>query len=302
MSLARKFILAALPLFSLALTGCGLVNSNQFTAEQTISKTFSGKSWGQERAPQLIVETFNGKIEATVSEGGGTIHVDVTKHAGGPTQEEADEGVEAIQVDMTQDKDAIRIRVHNSDEALFASRGASVALQVPVGTVFDLRTTNGNTSVIGLAGDVVAESTNGKMQVKGSTGQLQLTTSNGPIQVEGGARRVDAHTSNGSIQVHTAKAVINAQTSNGAINFEGQLPAGDHSLRTNNGRIVVALPADAQFRIDASTSHGGISNEFTLAETDESGKTHLKGSVGKDPVTSIKLETSNGKIEIKHEK
>jgi DUF4097 and DUF4098 domain-containing protein YvlB len=278
MSFTRTLTLAALALFSLSLAGCGLVNSNQFTAEQTISKTFSGKFWGRERAPQLVVETFNGKIEATVSEGGGSVHVDVTKHAGGPTQEEADEGVEAIQVDMSQDKDTIRIRVRNSDETLFANRGASVSLQVPVGTLFNLRTTNGKTSVIGLAGDVTAETT------------------------DGGARRVEAKTSNGSIKVHTAKAVVNAQTSNGAIDFAGQLPAGEHSFETDNGKIAIALPADAQFRIDASTSHGGISSDFTLTQTDESSKTHLKGSVGKEPATSIKLETSNGKIVITQHK
>jgi DUF4097 and DUF4098 domain-containing protein YvlB len=70
-------------------------------------------------------------------------------------------------------------------------------------------------------------------------------------------------------------------------------------LQTSNGRITLALPADAEFRIDASTSNGKIKNGFDLDDKEKSNKNHLRGTVGKDPKVAIKLRTSNGSIEIR---
>ena len=41
-------------------------------------------------------------------------------------------------------------------------------------------------------------------------------------------------------------AVLALSTSNGGVGFQGSLAAGDHSVRTNNGSIDVALPANAK--------------------------------------------------------
>jgi DUF4097 and DUF4098 domain-containing protein YvlB len=277
----------------LSLTGCWVVGINTFSAEQEISETFKTKA-----TPHIVVDTFNGAIDVTPGDKG-TVEARVIKRAGGASQEEAEADLENVEVSMTQEGDTIRIVARKTDQSMWSNRGASVDLQVPDGTVLDLGTSNGKVNVIAVAGDVTARSSNGPIQIKGSRGKLDLTTSNGAIQTEGGAGRLDLKTSNGPITIKATKAVVNARTSNGAVQFAGRLPDGEHLLQTSNGRITLALPADAEFRIDASTSNGKIKSGFDLDDKEKSNKNHLRGTVGKDPKVAIKLRTSNGSIEIR---
>jgi DUF4097 and DUF4098 domain-containing protein YvlB len=96
--------------------------------------------------------------------------------------------------------------------------------------------------------------------------------------------------------------VVKAHGTNGAINFSGTLADGPHSFATNNGRILLTLPPDAQFKVDAATSNGAITSDFTAAASARSDKKHLLATVGENPTATIKLRTSNGAIEIRKKK
>jgi Putative adhesin len=293
---ARKHWLALGLAAVLLLPGCWVVNFNPFTAEQEVSDTFKTTA-----TPRIVVDTFNGAIDVTPGEKG-IVEARVTKRAGGSTQEEAEQDLENIEVTMKQDGDKIEIKVGKTDQSMFSNRGASVDLQVPEGTVLDVRTTNGKVNVVAVTGNVKARSSNGAIHVKGSRGKLDLTTSNGGIQAEGGAGRLDLKTSNGPIAVKSTKAVVNARTSNGAIQFTGRLNDGDNSFQSSNGKIALALPSDAEFSLDATTSNGRIKSDFTVDEEEKASKHRLRGAVGKDPKATIKVHTNNGSIEIREQK
>ena len=62
---------------------------------------------------------------------------------------------------MKQEGDKIEIKVGKTDQSMFSNRGASVDLQVPEGTVLDVRTTNGKVNVVAVTGNVKARSSNG---------------------------------------------------------------------------------------------------------------------------------------------
>ncbi len=147
-----------------------------------------------------------------------------------------------------------------------------------------------------------ANSSNGVIRVKGSKGKLNLTTSNGAIQAEGGSGRLDLKTSNGPIAVKSNKAVVHAQTSNGTIQFNGRLGDGENSFQSSNGKIVLGLPASAEFRLDATTSNGHIHSDFAMDGDEETSKHVLRGTIGKNPKADIKAHTSNGSIEIREQK
>jgi DUF4097 and DUF4098 domain-containing protein YvlB len=69
-------------------------------------------------------------------------------------------------------------------------------------------------------------------------------------------------------------------------------------LRTDNAVIVVTLPAASSFTLDAATSNGKIISGFAV-KGDNPRDTELKGTVGSDSQASLKLQTSNGNIEIR---
>jgi DUF4097 and DUF4098 domain-containing protein YvlB len=279
------------------LAGCGVFNFvSPFTAEETISKSFTTT-----KAPRILVETFNGGVDVVTTEVD-TVQAKVTKHAGGKTQEDAENDLENIEVAMEQEGNTIRIVTRVTDGAPIGNRGATVDLQVPAGSQVDVTTSNGKITADGPTGDVRAQSTNGSIHVKESKGKLELKTTNGPIVVKGGRGQLSLGTSNGNIEIDSDNCLIKAGTSNGAIHFKGKPGSGDNSLHTTNGKIGVRLPADAEFRITAHTTNGSVHNDFTLDRTDASDRTSLQGTVGENPKASLHLQTTNGTIEIRPER
>jgi hypothetical protein len=57
------------------------------------------------------------------------------------------------------------------------------------------------------------------------------------------------------------------------------------------------LPANAQFVVDAETSNAKISSDFAVTSQDVSDN-RLRGAVGNDPGVTLRLQTSNGPIEL----
>jgi DUF4097 and DUF4098 domain-containing protein YvlB len=279
------------------LVGCGAFNfASPFTAEEVVAKSFSTA-----KSPRIEIDTFNGSIDV-VTAGDDSVKAKVTKHAGGSTQEAAENELENIDVIMEQDGDTVRITAKVVDGKPIGSRGAAVELEVPPGSVLQLSTSNGKVTAAGRTGDVTAHSSNGPIHVKESKGKLDLSTSNGAIVVQGGSGRLDLKTSNGNIEIHSDHCLMHAGTTNGSIQFNGEPADGENSLHTSNGRIAVHMPADARFHIDAQTSNGSITNEFTLDRTEDQSRTSLRGTVGEAPKTTLQLRTTNGSIEIHPQK
>src|SRR5262249_48604123 len=143
--------------------------------------------------------------------------------------------------------------------------GVSAVVHVPPGALLDLRTDNGAVQLTAGTGEVRVRTSNGAIRVKDSKGSLRLTTANGAIAVTGARGPVDLKTLNGSITLQGEKVVVKAHTSNSGIRFTGVLADGKHSFSTNNGTIVLTLPANAKFQMDAETTNGTIVNDFSSA-------------------------------------
>src|SRR5262249_40602772 len=126
----------------------------------------------------------------------------------------------------------------------------------------------------------------------------------------------------GRIEDEATAAVVLARSSNGNVRFAGGLAAGEHSLKTSNGGITLAVPGSARFHVSARTSNGSVTNRLAGLDI-ESGKPgsnplagRLNGAAGSAPASggvtrastttapiaeaenaiNVDLETSNGGI------
>lgn len=286
----------------LIIAGCGPFKlSNRFSAVETVLKSYSvqGKQ-------QIVAETFNGAIDVLTG-APDKVEIKVTKRTGGSSQEAADDDLDNIDVHFEQAGNKIVINVRSINPKPFLNRGAAIEIQVPEGSTLDLKTTNGKVGSVGLVGDTVVHTSNGPIQAQGTRGTLDLETSNGAISVQGGVGKIRAKSSNGGIDITADKTLLDAHTSNGRISFKGKLGAGDHVLSTSNGSVSVKLPADAAFKLEARTSNGKISTDFTSdSETPgkkkKPSKSQLSGTFGDGPTSaSLDIHTSNGSIEIRHQ-
>jgi DUF4097 and DUF4098 domain-containing protein YvlB len=266
-------------------------------AEEVLSQSFKT---GQ--APTVAVELFNGAIEI-VADAENAVKARVVKQSQDLTKEQAEEGLKYINVKMTQEKDTIRITAQRlQNKNWHTQEGASAEIHVPAGAALDLRTSNGVVKLTGGTGKVTIRTSNGAIKVKDSKGLLHLNTANGAIVVAGATGLVELETTNGPIELQAEKAVVKARGSNSEVRFSGTLAEGAHSLSTSNGRILVTIPGDAQFKVDASTSNGSITSDFSTGATKHPGRQHLEATVGEKPAATIKLRTSNGSIEIRKRK
>src|SRR5271170_625267 len=136
-------------------------------------------------------------------------------------------------------------------------------VQVPHGVLFHALTTNGAVHCVNLESVVEAATTNGNVEV--STSEW-----------------ASAKTTNGSVHV----AMGNAKWS------------GELELMTTNGSVDVTLPASAEFKVDASTTNGGISSDFPITVQGTFGPKTLSGTVGAGG-RELKVATTNGGIELK---
>jgi hypothetical protein len=145
-------------------------------------------------------------------------------------------------VTVEADEKSLRVR---SARFFGGNYSTSGVLQLPPGE-YNLRgvTSNGRIGARGLRCRVLdLETSNGRIEVEDIEGdRVELDTSNGTIAARLSARRLEAATSNGSIRVE-ARAVRE----------------DTYQLKTSNGSIKLICPdPDAGYRIEASTSFGGI--------------------------------------------
>jgi DUF4097 and DUF4098 domain-containing protein YvlB len=264
-------------------------------AEEVVTKSFKTRGAGR-----LVVETFNGAVDVKTGDRG-MAQARVTKTAHGSDEQAAKDDLKNVEVTMTQDGDTLRIRARSVTTDPPGSRGAAVEVQVPPGAALELHTHNGSITVGGSPGEVTADTYNGGIQVQGGKGQLRLTTKNGAVRVTGGAGRVEARTGNGRITLQAVNAAVTAHTGNGAIHFTGALAKGDHSFETGNGAVVLTLPRDAQFRVEAGTGLGKVTSGFALDGAGGRRRNSLRGAVGDNPTATIKVRTGIGNVEIRPE-
>ena len=279
---------------ALVLSACGAnININLFTADEVISQSYPS---GIKR---VTVDVFNGSVDV-ITGTDASVKVDMTKRGGGNSQQDAQADLKNVEVTMTADGDTLRVIARRTDKRVdIGNSGASVNIRVPAGTTLDLRTSNGKVSMAGPVGDTTVRTSTGGIEVKAATGQLDLTTSNGQINVNGGTGQLTMDTSNGGISITSDNVVVAARTSNGQISYTGALANGKHSFHSNNAGIVITLPSNTNFNVDANTSNGKITSDFLVSVSGNMSDTELHGSVGQNPGISISLDTSNGNIEIR---
>jgi hypothetical protein len=109
----------------------------------------------------------------------------------------------------------------------------------------------------------------------------RITSSNGSVRVESIDGPARLRTSNGAVRISRLNGPTEVQTSNGSVDVNDQ--SGGITVRTSNGSVRVENIRGA---FEAVTSNGGIHARLTDPE----------------PQKSVKLESSNGTIELTMER
>lgn len=180
------------------------------------------------------------------------------------------------------------------------SYGAEFDIVAPAATALDLETSNGAVRIVGMNADVTARTSNGAMEVANSVGAINLNTSNGAVTLTSTVGAAVVVTTNGRVTAAPHEGSIDARTTNGAVDCDlARFDTTDAAtLRSDNGRVTVSLPAGVSVSFDAATSNGsvrveGFSVNYTLDDA-----AHKRGTIGTGRAT-LTIDTSNGDVTIR---
>ncbi|HYY72008.1 MAG TPA: DUF4097 family beta strand repeat-containing protein, partial [Candidatus Bathyarchaeia archaeon] len=155
-----------------------------------------------------------------------------------------------IEVRMPQQAD---LQIHTGDGAVDASR---------LNGNLTIDTRDGAVKASGLSGTVDLHTGDGAITVDTLKGDIRLRTGDGGIEARDLDGKVEADTGDGHIRLAGRFEALNVKTGDGSVNTQvlpGSKMASSWTLRTGDGSVDIALPADFQANIDATTGDGHIS-------------------------------------------
>lgn len=205
--------------------------------------------------------------------------------------------IEFKRIDKTKDptKPAGRVDVMVFDRSATANTRldcqavASVEMDVPAGATVQVQTRDGDITIAGVAGayagsqngDIMIEratklieagSLGGSIYLKDSSGRVNLSSAGGVVEVmnvrpSGDEDTFEVGTVSGDIQLsRVSNPKVTAKTVNGTVTMTGPLAkAGYYSFTNMAGDVVLGMPHDASFRLNAKVSEKhDIVSDFAL--------------------------------------
>lgn len=226
---------------------------------------------------KLRVSSFDGNIDVVPGRGNEIqVYYRVTKNGRLLKVNRADLDEELV-VRVEHDDDQLEISVKNKyEDRIFNWRNhmnVSFRVVVPGETSCDLRTSDGDISLMGLTSEQQCRTSDGNIRIsevrgsiRGSTsdgninlkqvrGSVELKTSDGDIVLDNVIGDVQSTTSDGNIRITRVKGNTYAKTSDGDVSFEDL--SGSLSASTSDGNIRGEI-VDLQKQLNARTSDGNI--------------------------------------------
>jgi hypothetical protein len=155
---------------------------------------------------------------------------------------------------------------------------ADVEMEVPAGATVQVQTRDGDINIVGIAaayagsqnGDIMIErvtklveagSVGGSISLKDSSGRVNLSSAGGGVEVinvraASVEDTFEVGTVSGDIQlVRVSNPRVMAKTVNGTLMMSGALvKSGSYAFTNMTGDVVLAMPSDASFRLNAKIS------------------------------------------------
>jgi DUF4097 and DUF4098 domain-containing protein YvlB len=166
-----------------------------------------------------------------------------------------------------------------------------------------VETVNGNIQVVGGSGAVSVRSVAGRITVQKASGRVQATTVNEGIRLLGVAGDMTAETTNGDIVIENAQtSSLEASTVNGDITFNGTVrDNGAYRLTTHSGDVRVGLGGAANATVFVRTFQGDFDSDFPIqlpdGQSNRSGSLRFNFTIGTGSAR-IEVQSFNGDINL----
>lgn len=205
-----------------------------------------------------------------------------------------------------------------SDLEINVPKGATIEIRlrsgdVEVSQVAEVRidNTSGDISLNDVTRAVEARTFSGDLSLENSAGRVQLRTISGDIDATN-IRTVEesddfnATSTSGDINLEgVAQARLSANTTSGMITLTGQLARrGTYELNSFSGDVVLNIPQDSAFSINARSPQGSITTDFAIKSASQADSQNLlergilSGTYGARDWANLTVQSFSGTVRL----
>ncbi|WP_341779334.1 DUF4097 family beta strand repeat-containing protein [Levilactobacillus sp. HBUAS70063] len=190
------------------------------------------------------------------------------------------------------------IRAFNNQLMNFTIRATNGSVRVDQLSAlhYDLTSTNGSVTLANVQGTGKVESTNGAIRVNDHEGDIGLNSRNGAIRLNHVSGHVNASTRNGSLRMQGLSGSGQFHSGNGKISVDVVKLAGDVTITGNGSADVTVVPGTA-YNFDVRNDDGSL-RAPRLAHLTLDDSHHKIGSLGENPVYTVKMDTVHGSVRL----
>jgi len=170
-----------------------------------------------------------------------------------------------------------------------------------IGGALKGKTVSGNVTVMGAAKGAYCKSVSGDVKVDDVVGDAELQTVSGTIEAGSVKGSITAENTSGDVKLIdvTDAKVIKAKTLSGDVDYVGVIYSdGSYNFKSHSGDVLLTVPSDAAFDLEAKTFSGSIESDFEITLTGKISKKELKGSVNGGGAT-LEVKTFSGDVHMK---
>jgi hypothetical protein len=120
-------------------------------------------------------------------------------------------------------------------------------------------------------------------------GSLRATSLIGPFRLRTSSKNVELEKLDGDVQIEDRNAPVELHL---------KAPLGKVEVDNHRGQIIVDVPADSGFQVDAESNYGNIKSDFDLDINNSRRDATARGTIGKGG-PQIRLRTERGTIQIR---
>lgn len=158
-----------------------------------------------------------------------------------------------------------------------------------------IETAVGGATVRNVTGTLEIESTTGSIDVEDVDGSVTAESTTGRIAIADVTGTVHARATTGRIEVRDVGTTGDLTATTGRIEADVATIDGDTTIRTQTGRIEVAIDPDIDAELSATSSTGRVTEEGLPVDVTTSDRNALVGTLGAGGPT-VTLETQTGRI------
>lgn len=165
---------------------------------------------------------------------------------------------------------------------LGARVSATVSLSVPEDCEVELALVSADAVVSGLRRRPAIRSVSGDIVLDGLGDGVSAQTVSGDVQTNGLSGRVRFDTVSGDLTVVDGDvSELSAKTVSGSLTVDLSRADAELSVASVSGRAVLRLPADADLRVEATSTSGSLESEFGgLSRELKPGRRTMSGAIG----------------------